>query len=374
MKKNSLFLGVIALIGLFASCSQTETDELAGKTIEKGKQVSVTLTAPDDFIQSRTRAAVPENLKMRYIVEVWNSDATTLLQRKESVEGDTDANKFTFNLENGQYQLLCWADKIDATASTTPTTIDGVTFDHYKDLFFNTAANRTTTLPPGLKYVSFKLNSVDHFPYNIAEMDNVFCGKQEVLKTENIIDNLDITLKRPLCKIIFKQKNPSADNTTKICKAIIATEFDDGGGQPKERYVCGYQYYDVYAQNISVKGRLLDIMKDIALPSEVATNGELFFYYSFAGPALSAIEYDQKTSILYDALLEFEKADGAEKELQQFTIPKGTIQMQANRRVILTGNILKVENKGQAANFTITTDDKWSDDGEYKQDLNNSNS
>lgn len=374
MKKNSLFLGVIALIGLFASCSQTETDELAGKTIEKGKQVSVTLTAPDDFIQSRTRAAVPSSLKMRYIVEVWNSDATTLLQRKEKLEGSADANKFTFDLETGEtYQLLCWADKIDATASTTPTTIDGVTFDHYTDLFFKTVASSTTTLPPGLKYVSFKLNSVDNFPYNIAELDNVFCGKQEVQKTENIIDNLDITLKRPLCKIIFKQKNPSAANTTDICKAIIATKYSDDGNI-KNRYVYGYQYYNVYAQNISVKGRLMGIMKDIALPSEVASNGELFFYYSFAGPTLSAIEYDQNTSILYDALLEFEKADGAEKELQQFTIPKGTIQMQANRRVILTGNILKVENKGQAANFTITTDDKWSDDGEYKQDLNNSNS
>lgn len=373
MKKNSLFLGVIALIGLFASCSQTETDELAGKTIEKGKQVSVTLTAPEDFIQSRTRAAVPSSLKMRYIVEVWDSEANTLLQRKEKVEGDTDANKFTFNLTNGKYQLLCWADKIDATASTTPTTIDGVTFDHYKDLFFKTAASNTT-FPTGLKYVSFDINSVDNFPYNIAEMDNVFCGKQEVQKTENIIDNLDITLKRPLCKIIFKQKNPSADNTTKICKAIIASEF---GGNLKERYVCGYQYYDVYAQDISAegeKGWSVEIMKDIPLPSEVASNGELFFYYSFAGPTLSAIEYDQYTAIPYDALLEFEKADGAEKELQQFTIPRGTIQVQANRRVILTGNILRPETKGEAATFTITTDNKWSTDGDYDKDLDSSNS
>lgn len=372
MKKNSLFLGVIALIGLFASCSQTETDELAGKTIEKGKQVSVTLTAPDDFIQSRTRAAVPSNLKMRYIVEVWNSEATTLLQRKESVEGDTDANKFTFNLENGQYQLLCWADKIDATASTTSTTIDGVTFTHYTDLFFNTTAGGNKS--HGLKYVSFKLNPVDNFPYNIAEMDNVFCGKQEVQKTENIIDNLDITLKRPLCKIIFKQKNPSAANTTDICKAIIATEL---GFNLKERYVCGYQYYDVYAQDISAegeKGWSVEIMKDIPLPSEVASNGELFFYYSFAGPTLSTIEYAEDTAIPYDALLEFEKADGAEKELQKFTIPKGTIQIQANRRVILTGNILRPETKGQAATFTITTDEEWSADGDHEQDLNGSNS
>ena len=71
--------------------------------------------------------------------------------------------------------------------------------------------------------------------------------------------------------------------------------------------------------------------------------------------------------------LEFEKADGAEKELQVLTIPKGTIQVQANRRVILTGNILKPETKGEAANFTLTTDENWSTNGDHTQDLNSSN-
>lgn len=369
MKKNSLFLGVMALIGLFASCSQTETDELAGKTIEKGKQVSVTLTAPDDFIQSRTRAAVPDNLKMRYIVEVWNSDATTLLQRKESVEGNADANKFTFDLTDGKYQLLCWADKIDAMASTTSTTINDVTFEHYADLFFKTAANNTN-FPTGLKNVQFNMsNRIDNCFFNNDKLDDVFCGKQEVQKTENIIDNLNITLKRPLCKIIFKQKNPTAANTTAICKAIKKT--DD---MEMDKYVHLNYYYNVFTQDIVreenvAKAQSLSIRPNIPLLPNAATTGELLFCHSFASSGLSNLEHNSD----FDVRLEFEKADGAEKELQSLEIPKNTIQVQANRRVILTGNILKVETKGQAANFTLTTDENWSTDGDHNQDLDSSN-
>lgn len=372
MKKISLILGAMALIGCLASCSQAEMDEPAGKTIEKGTQVSVTLTAPDDFMQSRTRATgVPENLKMRYIVEIWNADATILLQRKESVEGDADANKFTFDLTTGTYQLLCWADKIDATATTNKVTIGSVEFDHYTDLFFKTAVTDTWT-QNGLKCVHFIPNTnIDNAIFNNPELDNVFCGKQEVQKTENIIDNLNITLKRPLCKIIFKQKDPTAANTTDICKAI-----QEHGEGSQEVWVCRNPYYNVFTQDIAREGSIqigaspMTIFPGIPLLPNAATDGELLFCHTFAGLELSNLTHSQD----FDVRLGFVKADGAEKELQRLEIPKGTIQVQANHRVILTGNILKQETKGEAANFTLTTDENWSGNGDHNQDLDTPNS
>lgn len=361
MKKNSLFLGVMALTGLFASCSQTETDDLAGKTIEKGKQVSVTLAAPADFMQPGTRAT--EELKMRYIVEVWDSTADSLLQRKESLEGNTgDANKFTFDLDNGTYQLLCWADRVAAGTVATSATMKDVTFDHYKDNCFNTIwCISSSTNDYGLQAVVVSPGTGKR--YNNAEVDNAFCGKLEVKKDENIIENLDITLKRPVCRITYRQRNASAANTTDICKSAKIGRPASG----ESKYVIIRDDYNVFTQT---PGSLfcLNGSAEIPLLADAASTGDLFFYHTFAGETLSAMNPENENN-WGDAYFSFEKADGAQKELQDLKIPKGTILIQANRKVILTGNILQFSTLGTSSNFTLTTDDNWSEEGDSTQDL-----
>ena len=79
MKKN-LFFGLMALAGLFTSCSQDDTD--ASPTADSN-QVSMSIGMPADFVKTRASAPAtfPAGHTLRCILEVWTKDGST---RKDS--------------------------------------------------------------------------------------------------------------------------------------------------------------------------------------------------------------------------------------------------------------------------------------------------
>ena len=83
MKKN-LFFGLMALAGLFTSCSQDDTD--ASPTADSN-QVSMSIGMPADFVKTRASAPAtfPAGHTLRCILEVWTKDGSTRRVRQEQL-------------------------------------------------------------------------------------------------------------------------------------------------------------------------------------------------------------------------------------------------------------------------------------------------
>lgn len=134
MKKYHLYLWIVALVGLMTSCSQDETDALPTDT--NANRVTLTASLPEDFAQIGTRAlpAAPDNHKLRCILEVrsWHDRQLKVRQEKIVTEGGTSGITFKFELADpGEYKALLWADYIDKDATASPTTIGGLSVDHF---------------------------------------------------------------------------------------------------------------------------------------------------------------------------------------------------------------------------------------------------
>lgn len=354
MKKNYLFLGAMALTGLFASCSQTETEELAGNQTEIGKRVTFTATVPAEFAQPKTRANDPANIVKRYIVEVWNSDATEILHRKETVSSSTDADKFSFDLENGTYQVLFWVDNIDATTTTITKsfTLNGKTiqFEHYDyDRYYKTSqcSPWQGEINTGLQLVV--QNNLNAYSFVNNDYPDAFCHHEELVKEANTVD-LKITLTRPLCKIILQQKNPTKETVTDLCKQIHIA---------KDNLPWGY-IYNVYSGEIRAAQETS--AKDFDLLPTAAADGNLLYFYSFAPKTPGTLSLEAKLS--------FTKVDGASKELQDLVIPANTIPLKQNYVIYVKGNIIKEVTTGPKTDFTISMKNEWTGNDETT-DLDN---
>lgn len=188
MKKN-LFFGLMALAGLFTSCSR---DDAYTSPTEESNQVSMSIEMPADFV--KTRAAVPTfppNHTLRCILEVWTQDGSTLKLRKEQLV-TAGATNFTFNFEladQGDYKAVLWADYIDSGASA----VNG----YYTDKYYKTSD------PQGLKAVSI---STTEYTYT-DRVREAFSAVEPFTKGATAKNDLTATLVRPLTKVTIAEKN-----------------------------------------------------------------------------------------------------------------------------------------------------------------------
>ena len=106
MKKN-LFFGLMALAGLFTSCSQDDTD--ASPTADSN-QVSMSIGMPADFVKTRASAPAtfPAGHTLRCILEVWTKDGATRRVRQEQlVTAGAANNTFSFEMaDQGDYKAV----------------------------------------------------------------------------------------------------------------------------------------------------------------------------------------------------------------------------------------------------------------------------
>lgn len=353
MKQNFL-LGAMALAGLFASCSQTEMEELANVP-QKGNEVTVTVAPSADFTQPRTRAESGQQL--RYIAELWEEDKTTnstnpttkkLIARTEQV--GADANKFTFNVEQqGDYVILFWADYIAADAQKTDKTITGgeyrnnftVTFQGYTDKEFKTNEISYDNNLVGLQKVS--MNKPDDKSVYFSRTLEAFCGKLSFTKDVNIV-NKQVTLKRPLCKYIFKEKNANALST--ISKIQITSFIFN-------------IYYNVYNENMSSYNfNTGTVSVDILNSSEQ----QLFTLYSFGGTTEGTLPTVSEPDFVFN----FTTTDGNNK--QDVKIKANQIPCRANYIYTLSGSFVQDDPTGSAVNVDVTCDNNWT---EGSKDLDN---
>lgn len=339
MKQNFL-LGAMALAGLFASCSQTEMEE-AANVPQKGNEVTVTVAPSADFTQPRTRAESGQQL--RYIAELWEEDKTTdpattkkMIARTEQV--GTDANRFTFDIEQqGDYVILFWADYI-AAATTSDKTISrssgtntfSVSFKGYPDNRFTTDGNKASE--EGLQYVHMKKGAGSDEFYN--ETLEAFCGNVSFTKEADIVSLSQVTLKRPLCKYIFKESTADlAGISTVNIKDIQAR-----GG------------YDVYKKEVkhnlsysAIEGKAINILDSSAK--------QLFSFYSFWG--------EEEGTLPGGVKFNFTASTENSKKYKVIEIKSEQIPCRANYKYTLSGSFVQEDLTGPAVNVDVTCDENW---------------
>ena len=209
MKKN-LFFGLMALAGLFTSCSQ---DDAYAPPAADSNQVSMSIGMPADFV--KTRAAVPtfpSGHTLRCILEVWTQDGSTRKVRQEQLVTANVAN-FTFNFEladQGDYKAVLWADYIASGASAT----DG----HYPDKYYKTDD------ATGLKKVSI-ITSAYTYTDQVRE---AFAAVKTFTKEATAVTNLTATLVRPLTKVTIAEKKTAMVDKCRIlvAKYTVPSEFN----------------------------------------------------------------------------------------------------------------------------------------------------
>ena len=210
MKKYHLYLWIIALIGMITSCSQNETDALQNAN---NKMVSITASLPVDFVQPnpQSRAALPEapddQYKLRCILEIWDEELTTLKVRKEVCPAaGAEKIDFTFELDNGEYHALLWADYVGKNAVAQATAIAGLSdVQHYADRWYET--NNAT----GLKEVRVMAMDVKFESRMLSLTAKPFTKEATALK------DLAATLTRAVAKLTIAEKSTT---NFAYCKSV----------------------------------------------------------------------------------------------------------------------------------------------------------
>lgn len=192
MKKYTLYLLLAALTGLFASCSRDENP------VQTSENNHVRIGASIDGAL-RTRAGesltIPDNYKLRYVLEVYSSDA--LVCKYEKTATDASSVDFDFELtEAGDYTAVVWADFVEATAKETLVDANGglKAYTHYADKHYKTTDNLQQV---GIITTDYVIND---------ESRDAFCASETITKGVGALTE-SITLKRPFGQINVIEKN-----------------------------------------------------------------------------------------------------------------------------------------------------------------------
>ena len=323
MKKYHLYLWIVALVGLMTACSQ---DEAAGP--QTYEPTSVTLSASvNRSIQTRA-ITMPNNCKLRYILEVWTTGESPVLKlRKEELKEDFSGVDFTFDLTDAaDYNALLWADFIQASV-TTPTTqtISGVECDHYQDLNFKTTDNLKNIIrtPAG----------------NIPTLHNdAFCACHPISKKTGAYSG-NVQLVRPFGQINIIEKDVNALAKVDQTKAVfnVPKGYNVENGMPTsetEPATKTATFYPLSGSN-----------------NDCTAN--LFYDYIFAPTT------GQTT--LGEIKLTFISSDPT-FQIGDFTIP-ANMPVERNKRTNISGHIVSVSDApSDEAKLSVTISDGWSND------------
>ena len=339
MKKLSLYLWLIALAGLTASCSQDETDALTADATDTGR-VTLSATLPADFAQPGTRALpTVKNHQLRCILEVWTQGATPVLKYRNEQVGLSGGNVvFDFKIDDATYDCLFWADFIATAVSAGQTTTGGVSYGHFPDKYY------TTNTADGLRAVS--ITGTDYVKDGEFTCDarDAFFSHAELKKEAGKDGTLSTQLTRPFAKLIIKEKTKAAYN---LCKYMTAASYT----VPKTFNVLtgiASGNYSVSPDEIYQTGNAS--INDFTLFSD------LIFTSSAGRETLGQIS------------LAFAKQDSNPTELQPVTIPAG-VPIQRNHKTNAAGNLIS-EVTSDKAKVTVTMDAGW-DATDIDNDPNN---
>lgn len=332
MKKYHLYLWFIALVGLMTSCSRNETDALQN---ENNKMVRITASLPADFAQTnpQSRATLPEapddQHKLRCILEIWDKELNTLKVRKE-VCPDAAAEKidFTFELDNGEYRALLWADYVSKSANAVETTIAGLSgVEHYDDEYY------TTKNATGLQQVQ-----AQHMSSNF-EKQEAFFAASSFTKEATALKDLTATLTRAVAKLTIAEKN--ATNFA-YCQSVNA------------KYKIP-SILDVSTGNVSGTSAIVNTYASgsVGFGEDININNTpckvLFSNYILANTDGTLPEIELKFTA---------KAESG-KVLNMVTIPAG-IPLKRNHRINAAGTLILAQDApSKAVNMSVDINSEW---------------
>ena len=270
MKKN-LFFGLMALAGLFTSCSQDDTD--ASPTADSN-QVSMSIGMPADFVKTRASAPAtfPAGHTLRCILEVWTKDGSTRRVRQEQLVTAGAANiTFSFELaDQGDYKAVLWADYIVSGA-----TVSG---DHYPDKYYK------TDNADGLKKVTIITAA-----YTYADqLREAFAAVVPFTKGATAKNDLTATLVRPLTKVTIAEKNTEMIGKCKDMTATytVPSEFNAFSEEvsPTATYDATYITTSMDGTDITINGNNCKILfSDYVFTTADATLGGIKLTFTGTG-------------------------------------------------------------------------------------------
>ena len=318
MRKNVVYSGLLLLMGVMAACSSHENlDTGHDKQVRLGIDI-------DRGAQSRAATPIPpENYALRCIIEIWNSEGTSVIHREEQLITDGNAFDFNFDLEEiGSYPAFAWADYVEADASNTS--------GHYPDYYYATDSEK------GLKEISI---IEENYAVNALHRDAFYAHwtihKEEAAYVE------EITLKRPFAQINI------IENETTLLTHITGARFI-------------YSVPGSFNTEEGIPGDAL-IKVDQTITTLPATspeyNANLLYDYIFASTATGTLASDIQ--------IHFTPAD-TEKALHSLTIPGNSLPLVSNHRTNARGTMLHFTTEmNPAAQIVINVDSVWEDENDY---------
>lgn len=348
MKKYNLYLWLIALIGLFAACSQDDTADALPADTTDANRVTLTASLPADFVQPQPKSrALPVNpeadtYKLRCILEIWDTEAVPALRVRQEIvpeAGDTEIN-FAFQLANtGTYKALLWADYIfKGNTSPSITEIAGLSgVNHYYD------GHYTTT--NGLKEVQ----QPSSMQPNLSDGWDAFYASSEFTKGETALALPTVTLTRPFTRVTIAEKNAARFDACKqvTAKFKMPAQFDVATGT-----VSGEKDYALISEISTTAGPVLNFGTDVTIGGQTCKT--LFCVYLFAGAT---------DGTMGDIKLEFTATEEG-KSLPTVTIPAG-IPVKRNHRINAAGNLIG-EPSSDAVTMTVDINSEWTNPDEEK--------
>ncbi|WP_320969386.1 DUF6562 domain-containing protein [Bacteroides nordii] len=216
--KHLVYIVTLFFLSLCASCSQ---EEVTNTTVDKGGNVSISLTLPEKTGATRAPIEIAASHKLRCILEVRSKDATSVLvHRDEMAVTAGDIPAFNFQLVSGEYECLFWVDFIPRENSVAEViTEEGITYQHFTDAYYNTTDLRAVTINDAT-----------------ALFDNDLCyaffAKKELdCEAENITTT--VILARPFGKLTLKEEGEELTTLRKMkVEYPIPSQFNVSTGEP----------------------------------------------------------------------------------------------------------------------------------------------
>ena len=322
MKRTVTAITITLLTLLAASCGKDKNIDRTAAGAHR-----VTLGASLDNGTSRAGTLViPDGHKLRYILEVWDTESdANLLRREEKIATTVENIEFTFQLTAaGDYKALLWADFIEADAEIEGGSMfgnpDGTTvhYYYYRKLHY-------ITLPP---LTSVTLNPSTAYKVNDPARD-AFCAAVDIKKEVGAYNGA-VTLTRPFGQLNLTDKHPALAATVASATLtyIVPEGFNVATGSPT-----GF------------------VMVNPTVTTPAAGTGLLLTDYIFA-PASPA------QTTLGEIAITFTSNDPAHV-LDPFTVP-ANIPVQRNRRTNVSGAILhQSDAPSDDARLSVTVTDAW---------------
>lgn len=317
MKNFRHFLWFIALVGLITSCSR---DEAAGPQNEASNRVRI-----GAGIDAMTRAAsvtIPENHKLRYVLEVWSTGTeSACIYRDEKATTEATAVAFDFVLtEAKNYKALLWADFVPTDAAESSVTTPNA-YTHYADHYY------VTNSADGLKAVTLAKKGADYV-INDDARDAFFSCLPFEKGTGAFAKSVELT--RPFGQINVIEKNTAL--LANVASMTLTYKVP--------------QTFNVETGATTGTANVTPTVSSLPTATDVR-KANLFYDFIFA-PATGQ-------TTLGEIVLQFESND-AHVSLPDYKIP-ANMPVVRNKRTNISGSILKANSND--VKLTVTVSDGW---------------